>query len=177
MIKKARMDTQATTVSLDQARRLDAYFRSPEFVDAQDINKPIDERSLIAAAADPNTIHPKDLAQLQARQAQQDQARVADVWASQAQRLPDLPTQPSMPQFQTLTPPPPKPKNKVMQTYADIIQDLKHFKSLPYKTNLQKVQACFFGDNRAYLTVTTFLAVCILIVIIVMLCIGCRKPK
>lgn len=164
---------------IDRARALDHSFRNFD-TNRMEIDKPIDERSLIAAASDPKTVPIQQLRNLHTENEHNDQQRVLQTWKSLANQLPKVsqhaptpqPTQPTQ-----AIQPPKKFNNRIMQTYADIVGDLRNFKKLPYSTNLKKLQMCFLGNNRSYVTVTTFLAFCILLIIIILICIGARNGR
>ena len=158
---------------IDNARKMDEYFRTMD-MDRIPIGKPIDERSLVAAASDRNVVSMHHLQRLQEESTQNKKNRVQDTWSQMARSLPkDLsePLAKELPSKPTLRSDIPKRKHILLQTYQDIANDLRNFKKLPYKTNLEKLGACFFGNNRSYLSITTFIAICIILIVILFFCI------
>jgi hypothetical protein len=165
--------------ALQKARKMDRYFREMDVL-KMDNSKPIDERSLIAAASDPNVITMKELEDIQTYNAQLNRDNVANLWESHAMELePPQTARATRDVSPTGTPPPlpvmPVMPNNIVQTYRDIAGDLRNFSKLPYDTNLKKVQMCFLKDSRAYVSVTTVLIICLVVVIVVVACIGSRN--
>jgi hypothetical protein len=169
--------------NLERARHMDAKFMNMDF-DAVPVGQPIDERSLLAAASIKNVPTMEQMLTMHNRSKQAHEAMIQKSWSNYANALPrvqeDTPsTRPSTrpsdsaPVFPDLAP---KRTNAVFQTYKDIAYDLKNFSSLPQKTILQKLQSCFFDNGRAYVSVTSFLAFCIIMIIVIVICIGARRP-
>ena len=157
---------------IEHARRLDHEFRNMDLTDLP-IGKPIDERSLISAASDPNTITMENMKRLQEATRKNSVQRVKNTWSQMASRLPattpashSMPVPESAPVIRSDIP---QRKNYLLKTYQDMATDLRNFKTLPYKTNLEKLSACFLGQ-RSYLSITTFVAICIVLIIILLLC-------
>ena len=164
-----------TDANFERAQRLDAQFRNMDF-DAVPVGQPIDERSLLAAASDPNAIPMDKMKALHDRNKRRETDQINQLWSNQASALPDITTKQTVdpkhiayPNLET------QRTNVVLQKFKDIAHDLTHFKDLPQKTNLEKVQVCFFSDGRAYVSVTSFIAFCILMIIIVVICMGSRR--
>lgn len=157
---------------IEHARRLDHEFRTMDLTDLP-IGKPIDERSLISAASDPNTIPMENMKRLQEATRKNSVQRIQNTWRQMANRLPaTTPASPSMPvpaSAPVIRSDIPQRKNHLLKTYQDMATDLRNFKTLPYKTNLEKLSACFLGQ-RSYLSITTFVAICIVLIIILLLC-------
>lgn len=163
----------------ERIRQADADLRNMDMDDVP-IGKPIDERSLVAAASDPNVISIKKLKQIHEQTTQNHKQHVLNTWNKVANALPahNLHSNSSDDLKQPLSkqsPSIPQRKHILLQTYQDIAHDLKNFKTLPYKTNLEKLSSCFFSNNRGYLSITTFVAICIILIIILLLCIRPRK--
>lgn len=169
-----------STVSLDHARKMDKQFRTMDIL-AMDTSAPIDERSLIAAASDPRAIPMHELKEIQRQNKQRDHEQVRSTWATRASNLHPLDTE-ATPHDSTKTPSTlstqfmPTSTNHILQTYQSIFHDVKHFNSLPATTFLKKSQMCFLDGKRAYLSVGTFLLVCLLVVVLVLVC-RRSKPK
>ena len=163
----------------ERIRQADAELRNMDMDDVP-IGKPIDERSLIAAASDPNFVPMKKLKQIHEQTTQNRKQHVLNTWSKAANALPvhNPHSNRSDDLERPLTkkgPSIPQKKHILLQTYQDIAHDLKNFKTLPYKTNLEKLGSCFFSNNRGYLSITTFVAICIILIIILLLCIRPRK--
>ena len=166
------------THQLDHARQMDKYFRSNAFLDLYHSGAPIDERSLIDAANDPDVIPAQQLIEMQTKNAQIDKDHVKNYWANHASLLSDdfddedeskTPTRTNAP---ILPPPTNASTNRLVRAYSGIVRDVKNFKNLPYDTNMEKLDACFLKDNRIYITVTSLVVVIILIVLIIVLCVS-----
>jgi hypothetical protein len=169
---------------IERARQLDRHFRTMDLSQVP-IGKPIDERSLMAAASDPNAIEMDKMLRLHEQNERNSNQMIRNSWANQARGLampngqkPYGQPEPRVghevaPVFPTL----PAKTNAVFQTYQDIAHDLKNFQYLPHKTNLQKLNACFLTNGRAYVSITTFIAFCILMIILVVICLGARNSR
>ena len=157
---------------IEHARMLDHQFRTMDLTDLP-IGKPIDERSLISAASDPNTISMDKMKRLQEASKTNNVQRIQNTWSKMASRLPATTPASNSTPVQELAPvirsDIPQRKNYLLKTYQDMATDLRNFKTLPYKTNLEKLSACFLGQ-RSYLSITTFVAICIVLIIILLLC-------
>ena len=189
-IKIRNLDIIKNTMSglqeIERARQLDRHFRTMDLSQVP-IGKPIDERSLMAAASDPNAIEMDKMLRLHEQNERNSNQMIRNSWANQARNLgmPTVQTQPVQPvpeprvghEVAPVFPTLPTKTNAVFQTYQDIVHDLKNFQDLPHKTNLQKLNACFLTNGRAYVSITTFIAFCILMIILVVICLGVRnKP-
>lgn len=169
----------ASLREMEHARRMDAQFRTMD-MDQIPIGKPIDERSMVAAASDPNVVSMQHLKQLHEQSKQHKKEQVQTTWSHLAGSLSTVSTTSAKPSKE-IAPKPvlrtdiPQRKHVLLQTYQDIANDLRNFKTLPYTTNLEKIGACFLGNNRAYLSITTFVAICIVLIIVLLLCI--RRPR
>lgn len=172
----------ASLRELKHARRMDAQFRTMD-MDQIPIGKPIDERSMVAAASDPNVVSMQHLKRLHEQSKQHKKQQIQTTWSQLAgslSRVSPVSTKSVRP-IKEIAPKPvlrtdiPQRKHVLLQTYQDIANDLRNFKTLPYKTNLEKIGACFLGNNRAYLSITTFVAICIVLIIVLLLCI--RRPR
>ena len=163
----------------ERVRQADANLRTMNLDDVP-IGKPIDERSLITAASDPSFIPMKKMKQIHEQSGKNHKQSIRDAWSTLANSLPqhkphsDNQQQPHSNSSKILSNIP-KRKHIILQTYQDIANDLRNFKTLPYKTNLEKLGSCFFSNNRGYLSITTFVAICIILIIILLLCIRPRK--
>lgn len=172
----------ASLRELKHARKMDAHFRTMD-MDQIPIGKPMDERSMVAAASDPNAVSMQHLKQLHEQSKELKKKQVQTTWSQLAGSLsPVSPVSTTSAQpSKEIVPKPvlrtdiPQRKHILLQTYQDIANDLRNFKTLPYKTNLEKIGACFLGNNRAYLSITTFVAICIVLIIVLLLCI--RRPR
>lgn len=157
---------------IEHARMLDRQFRTMDLTDLP-IGKPIDERSLISAASDPNTIPMEKMKRLQEASKTNNVQRIKNTWSQMASRLPATTLVSNSNPVPELAPvirsDIPQRKNHLLKTYQDMATDLRNFKTLPYKTNLEKLGACFLGQ-RSYLSITTFVAICIVLIIILLLC-------
>ncbi len=166
--------------NMERARRMDAKLMNMDF-DKIPIGQPIDERSLLAAASMKDIPTMTEMMDLHKNNKVAHDSMVQKSWSNHANTLPRVEgeieptvyTKPSTPLFPDLTP---QRTNIVLQKYKDITSDLKNFKHLPQKTNLEKLQTCFFSDGRAYVSITSFLAFCIIMIIIIVICIGARHP-
>lgn len=164
--------------NLERARRMDARLMDMDF-DAVPVGQPIDERSLLAAASVKDIPTMAQLRDLHKTNKVANETTVQKSWSNHANTLPqvqeehkqaNIPVNPGIPDLV------PKRTNVVLQTYKDIASDLKNFRSLPQTTNLEKLKTCFFDNGRAYVSVTSFLAFCIIMIIVIVMCIGARRP-
>lgn len=166
-----------TTFTLDEVRQRENHF----YMDTPNISVPMDERAAIQAMNDPRAVDMDTLRRIHTQSEESKRQHNTQRWEDMAQALPQITPQYN-PQLNS-TPPiqpehvftSPKSANKLMQTYADIVTDLRNFKSLPQKTNLAKVEACFFKDNRVYVTVTTTAILILVLVVIVVFCFSSSK--
>lgn len=160
--------------NLERARRLDAQFRTMDF-DKIPNGQMIDERSMLHAAADPNAIPMEEMKRIHDQNEQMKHRIVTQTWTNLSNTLPDLEQKNTPPRSVQIPNLEPVRTNKVFQTYKDIAHDLTHFKDLPQKTNLQKLKTCFFDNGRSYVSVTSFLAFCIIMMIVIVIIIGARN--
>lgn len=164
-------------LKLQHARKMNEHIMNMDF-DTISPGKPIDEASLLAAASTPNAPSMEQLLNVHMTNKQISNKKINDYWNDAADQLPDIKNntinQPvveshHIPNLQ------PTQTNKIIQKYKEIFNDLKNLKNMPQSTFLKKMSACFLTNGRAYLSITTFVAFCIIIVIIILLCMGRRR--
>ena len=75
---------------LERARQMDAQFMSMDF-DAIPVGQPIDERSLISAASDPNTIPMAQMRKIHNQNERANTQNIRQTWSDMLKSLPSVP--------------------------------------------------------------------------------------
>lgn len=123
---------------------------------------PIDDRQMMEAAYY-SQYTPKEWQQVEQQRQSDEQTKVSDFWASQSktvrQEILESPkeAQPTLNTDETMTKlreietqkSRPKPlKFDLGNTLRVMLHDIEHWDEMPYETNAEKVEACFFSEGR-----------------------------